>query len=711
MKKMIVRALSAAATVAAAQIASAQGTAAQSNENDPDTVVVTSQKLVEGSIGGWLPVPLTELPRTVMVIDEETISKQFVNTTKDILKNIPGVQIMPDNNLAGYQTPYIRGIQSNQYFEGQYSAGVTTSMPEVIGRAEVLQGFNSLQFAIDTGGGAVNYFMKRPTAQNFLQTELQATSWGGGKFVVDGNMHLGNAGETDGIRFVGVIDRDQTYVRGYPRKEGNSGSIMGRYSGLAGVQIDVDVSYWDIKNDPSNQYFFFTEPPAGGTIPDLDPRVNVTQDWSEGARRKGEQLGLRLSRNIGENWKALVAVAYDRTMYTNDGCTVSVPDFETGEASYSCAKSGFGPLWDKQIRFDLTGKFTLFGMEHYTAIGLRRSGQKYNNTTDRTPYNDPPYNTQNIFNPRSYPAPTGGVTTPPNFFRSSFDDTVTYFQDRITLHPKWDLWAGVGYVENEGAYGGPTFPTVTLPNTHAVVPTGALVFKPTSASSYYFSYSEGVSRVEVIAPDPTIINAGEILPAIHSKAYEIGGKWTLAERVQLNLAVFKMQQPLAITEQVQATPPLFRRYAGGLSEFTGVSVDFRGKLSRALEIQGGFVVLDPVVESAQDVTLNGKKTPGVSRRSGTLNVGWDVGAPAGLTLDGGVYFQGDMPLNARNTYDLDGFTRIDFGATYETLWDDREVRFRLLLENAFDDEFYYGFPYGVQPAAPRTLNASVAVRF
>ena len=182
--------------------------------SDLEEVVVAAQKLREGSIGGWLQVPLPELPRTVTVIDEEMISKQFVSHTKDILKNVPGVQIMPDNNLAGYQTPYIRGIQSSQYFEGQYSAGVVSSMPDIIGGAEVLQGFNSLQFAIDTGGGSVNYFMKRPKAQDFVTTELRVSNWSGAKLVVDANRQMG-PGETDGVRFVGVIDRDQSYVRDF----------------------------------------------------------------------------------------------------------------------------------------------------------------------------------------------------------------------------------------------------------------------------------------------------------------------------------------------------------------------------------------------------------------------------------------------------------------------------------------------------------------
>jgi hypothetical protein len=70
-----------------------------------------------------------------------------------------------------------------------------------------------------------------------------------------------------------------------------------------------------------------------------------------------------------------------------------------------------------------------------------------------------------------------------------------------------------------------------------------------------------------------------------------------------------------------------------------------------------------------------------------------------------------MPLNPQNTYNLEGFTRVDLGASYDTTWGDNDARLRLLLENALDDRFYYGSAGGFQLAAPRTLNASVIVRF
>ncbi len=580
------------------------------------TVVIQSQKLQEGSIGGWLPVPVAELPRTVTIIDEELLSKQFISSTKDILKNIPGVQILPDNNLAGYQTPIIRGIQSTQYFEGQYSAGVITSIPEAIGSAEVLQGFNSLQFAIDSGGGSVNYHIKRPTAESFLQTEVQGTNWGGAKLIVDGDWHL-DSGETDGIRAVGVVDRDQSYVYDSARKNRNAFALIGRYSGFAGITVDVDFSYWKIKNDPSNPYVSVGIVPDVRPLPSFDPRLNLTQPWSEHAERHGHQLGLRLTRKLGEHWTALFAVAYDRTSYRNDGCQITSPDFLTGEAAYSCSQNSFGPLWDKQVRFDLTGQFATFGLDHYMAVGFRQSGQDWKSINERVDYNDPPYNTQNIYDPRIYPAPTSGTVTPPSNFRSSFKDRLTYIQDRISLGKLWDLWGGAGYVENVGRNGSATAGETVLPRTHALVPTGAVVFKATPSMNYYVSYSEGVSRAEVVSPnDPTIINPGQLLPSIHSRAYEVGGKWTINQRMQVNLALWHQEQPFAINEQVQLNPPRFRRYAGGVSKYDGVSLDFHGKLVRGLELQGGFTVLRAKQSKTQDPALEGNITPGVSRRSG-----------------------------------------------------------------------------------------------
>jgi iron complex outermembrane receptor protein len=441
----------------------------------------------------------------------------------------------------------------------------------------------------------------------------------------------------------------------------------------------------------------------------MDPRTNLTQPWSEDARRKGYQAGLRLTKEFG-NWKALAAVAYDKTTYWTDGCTTSNPDFATGEAIYNCRQSGFGPLWDRQVRFDLTGTATLFGMEHYMAMGYRQSGQAWKSLKEGTAYNFAPYQTQNIYNPRTYPEPVSG-TPSPSQYRSTFADELTYFQDRITLAPKWDLWAGVGYVENDGQHG-PTEVENQLPLTHAVIPSGALIFKPSDAHSYYFSYSEGLSRTEIVdGSDPTIANPGDEIPGVHSKAYEVGAKWLIAQRLQLNLAVFKMEQPFVIQELVSTVPLLYRRYAGGMNEFTGVSIDFRGQLTRSLQIQGGFTTVDPVQKDTPDPAAEGKNSPGVAHDSGVLNLTWDMGSPGGVSIDGGIYYQGGMPLDPLNTFDLDGFTRVDMGATYETEWGDNEVRMRLLLENALDDEFYYGFQSGFQLAAPRTLNASIAVRF
>ena len=698
-------------TGSSAQDGGAGTQSAAADPNEPDEIVVKGQKLQEGSIGGWLPVPLHELPRTVQVIDEEMISKQFVSHIKDILKNVPGLQIVPDNNLAGYQTPTIRGVPASSYFEG-HNAGVVTGIPEAIGRAEVLQGFNSLQFGVDGGGGSVNFFLKRPTAVSFLDAQVQTTNWGGGKIVLDGNMHTDTGGETDGLRFIGVFDRTESYVRDYPQRRGEAGSVMWRYSGFEGFQIDADVSFWKILNDPSGQYIDFVNPPNVDELPDFNPRNNLTQPWSENSMRKGNQFDLRITRELGPNWKATIEGSLDRLTYRDDGCRITGPNFATGEASYVCFQSGFGPLWDRHFRMDLSGQFSLAGTDHFLAVGYRRTGQSYKQVTDRVSFPDAPYNMQNIYNPRIYPKPASGVFSPANNFRSTGTNGLLYLQDRIAFSPKWDLWAGVGYVDNKGHYGGPTFPVYYPPQTHAVLPTGGLVFKPTSDQTYYLSYSEGISYAEPVGlNDPTIINGGELLPAIHFKNYELGGKWIVNSRLQLNAAAFRMQQPFNITEQVSAIPPRFRRYAGGLNEFTGISVDFYGKLLRNLSVQGGFAYVDPVQEDTPDPALKGKNSAGVSRRSATLNVNWDVGAPSGLELDGGIYHQGSMPLNVINTYTLEGFTRFDVGGSYTTSWNDHELRYRLLVENALDDRFYYGFIYGFQVAAPRTFNASVSVRF
>ncbi len=94
-----------------------------------------------------------------------------------------------------------------------------------------------------------------------------------------------------------------------------------------------------------------------------------------------------------------------------------------------------------------------------------------------------------------------------------------------------------------------------------------------------------------------------------------------------------------------------------------------------------------------------------------MNLTYEPFALPGLSFDGGVYYQGSMEFDPANTYQLNGFTRVDLGAGYEVHWSDRPIRFRLRVENAFDKRFYYGFANGYQVAAPRTVEGSVSVRF
>ena len=72
MIKFLVPALPIGTLLAVSCATSAQAQETSSKTDDGlETVIVEAQKMQEGSIGGWIPVPLPELPRTVTIIDED----------------------------------------------------------------------------------------------------------------------------------------------------------------------------------------------------------------------------------------------------------------------------------------------------------------------------------------------------------------------------------------------------------------------------------------------------------------------------------------------------------------------------------------------------------------------------------------------------------------------------------------------------------------
>src|SRR6202051_2468416 len=139
----------------------------KSGSEDLQEIVVVSYKITRGSVGSLVDAPVIDIPRNLDVITPETLEDQMVTNTLDILKNWAVVQ--RGQATPGGEHPIVRGTTAFQFLEGSFSGGAIWDAAEFLGSAELMTGPDSVQYGfLVSGGGAINYRLKRPEAGGFF---------------------------------------------------------------------------------------------------------------------------------------------------------------------------------------------------------------------------------------------------------------------------------------------------------------------------------------------------------------------------------------------------------------------------------------------------------------------------------------------------------------------------------------------------------------
>jgi iron complex outermembrane receptor protein len=342
-------------------------------------------------------------------------------------------------------------------------------------------------------------------------------------------------------------------------------------------------------------------------------------------------------------------------------------------------------------------------------IGASQLKQHILLITEFDNFNDPPYNANNLYSPRLYPNPT--VPTSKTIFdsyRLSQWWTQYYIQDRIKFTDHWDLWLGA----NQGDQKARLMDHTGLLNEtddNGLSPSFSLSFSPKDKLRFYVTYADAIAPGAVAPIDPRYVNAGERFGPTRLKSIETGVKWQVANISQLNLNIFREEQPLSYTKTLSPNSFLFfnagkNRYSG--AEFTSVS-----KFPFGLTLNAGITILDPKQVDTGDPTLNGKYVPGVSRQSAAVYAEYKLPMLPALTLTANTTYNSATPLLPINGYNMPGYTIADLGGFYTHPIDDIDVTYRLILQNAFDKHYYSPYYGQITAGAPRTVEVSFTARF
>ena len=210
----------------------------------------------------------------------------------------------------------------------------------------------------------------------------------------------------------------------------------------------------------------------------------------------------------------------------------------------------------------------------------------------------------------------------------------------------------------------------------------------------YAGFTRGLEE-SAVAPD-VAINRDEAPPAILTKQYDGGLRWTIAEGTRLLVGLFNVEKPYFSLDAAR----LYRRL--GEVRHRGVEISFIGNLTPNLNLLAGAVLLDARVHGeAAESGLTGERPVGSTSRTLLASAEYRPPQVSGLAFDVTVNSFGERVANTANTLAVPPAEIVDVGARYRWTIGDTPASVRLQLQNLFDayvwqvqasNAFFYNSP-------------------
>jgi iron complex outermembrane receptor protein len=626
---------------------------------------------------------LLETPQTVNVVPAQVLRDQQPRNLDDALANVSG--ITQANTLGSTQDAVmLRGFGDNRN-----GSIMRDGMPIVQGRAlnataervEVLKGPSSLLYGIQDPGGVVNIVSKKPQLVQSTSLTVRGSTFGNGKNGSGGNLDTTGPIGDSGLAYRLIVDHeDEDYWRNFgTHRESMIAPSLAWY----GDTTKVVFAY---------EHREFLSPFDRGTA--IDPKTNHPLDIPA-TRRLDEPFNNMEGRSdlyrfeadheLNDDWTAHVGYSWNRETY--DASQVRITSVNTNGTLTRSMDGTRGALTtDRFATASLEGKVKLGGMQHDLVFGLDDEYRKIyraelirQSQRSAFSYVNPVYG--NDVQGTTVSAKDSAQT---DLLRS---DSL-FLQDAIHLTDQWILVAGARYqMYDQYAGKGVPFKANTDGNGQKWVPRAGLVYRYTDELSFYGSYTESFKPNSTIAPltDGSVLQ-GNLQPE-ESKAWELGTKLDMPGRITASAALFDITKRNVLVSETVSGETVYS--VAGEVRSRGLELDASGQLSDRWSLIGSYAFTD--AEVTKDPALQGKRLQNVAKHTGSLSAVYDVGSLLGgddLRVGAGARYVGQREGDAKNSFNLPGYTVADLFASYDTKIEGQKVKFQVNVKNLFDRTYY-----------------------
>lgn len=660
------------------------------------------------SLGSLGTTALKDTPYAVNVVSGQFISNIQAQTVSEALKYNPTVYAASGNNMVGGGASFtIRGFTTNtneSFIDGLRMYARTPIEDKE--RIEVINGPASFLFGFANPAGTINYVQKRPTDTPFAQ--ITVGDYGGAQGYAHGD-------------FGGPLDADGRFTYRANLLYVDKGDIgipddsHERYLGSASLDwhispktlLSVDYSHFYIDIEGGDNIFSI-----GSNVTSIPKAPKASRNYMPSysrAKDEYDRVAMHFTSELSDAISVRSAVAYSyvdmfrhrasNKITDNDG------DYTMSRNYYNQGKSTIEGNTYVDVKFD-TGSW-----RHKVTVGVNEENTVYQYAypyaTGKVSFDG----TNNLYNPIPYPPDTYDMTLgDPDHTTEQTNLFAAVLGDQLAFNDQWSLVGGLtlaSIYDKQNKYSSTNigqYTSLDPYNRSMLSPSIALIYKPIPEVSLYASYNEALQKGPT-SPSTGVNNPNVTLDPYVARQEEVGVKATVGGKLDLNGALFRIEQAYAYTNA------LSDYIESGTETHLGAEFIAKGKLTDRLSVTGGFTVLDATVKGLDQSNLNGKVPVGVPRTMARLYAEYSLPFLPELTLTGGVSYNGSVYVNAANSLSIPEVTTGDLGARYAMHVGKHELTLRFNVDNFTDENYWTCSGSSLALGAPRTFAFSAQMTF
>ena len=695
--------------LAALLFAAACSAHAQQQSALPEITVSEGTAAPQADVSGFGDVPLRELPISATVIDSQQLQARGARRLADLTQF--DASVTDAYNSAGYWDYLtVRGFVLDNRFnyrrEGLPISAETSIPLDNKERIEILRGTSGIQAGTSAPGGLVNYVVKRPTDQDLRTVRIETTSRGSLLGAIDLGGRFGENRQF-GYR-INVASENLKPLTHNLDGNRNLFSLAAdwRITRDSVLEFEIEQSR---KTQPSQNGYSL----LGSVLPaPVDPRINLNnQPWSQPSVFKALTGTVRFSQALNADWRWSAQIGQQR-LKSDDRLAYAFGCGAEGNYDRYCSDGTFDFYdfrSDNERRtltagsINLKGNVTTGSVRHELGFGLLQS--RVRNRFDNQAYNYA--GTGNIWGTAIVP-PAPDATTP----QTNRDERSTEFsvQDAIRWNDRFTTWLGARHTRLDRSSIGNDGSNPTGYKQDVTTPWIAASYAIQPGLLAYASWGRGVESQVVPNRISQYSNAGQALPALRSRQWELGLKGG-NDAFNWQLAWFDISRPLT---NIDLCTGLCEVRNDGKAVHRGLEAGAQWNQG-PWRVGGSVTLIDAKRRgSTADPALNGQSPTNVPKQVLRAQTAYRFASVPGLEVAGQLSYEGRRNVLPDGSVTLPSWTRVDAVLRYDTKLRGANASWTLSVDNLFDRRYWKESPYQfghvyLFPGAPRTLRLGLSV--